>query len=81
MTDFFIQRVSSEYLHFYFKIVCPMGAPSLPHLLRCRVFAVVYYNFILCALHLRKTRRLQNSGIMYNNREKFYKQRTKKDFV
>ena len=30
-------------LHYYFKIVCPPGAPILTHLLRCRAFAVVYY--------------------------------------
>ena len=61
---FFITWLAfSEFCHYDIKIVCPLGAPILPHLLRCRAFAVVHYSFIPCALHMRQTRLLQNSGI------------------
>jgi len=60
---FLASLVCSETFHFDFKIVCPAGAPILPHRLCCRAFASVYYSCMPCALYRRQTRRLQNSGL------------------
>lgn len=40
-----------------------LQASISPHLLRYRAFAVVHYNCMPCALYLRQTRRLQDSGV------------------
>jgi len=43
-------------------IFYPPGEPTLPHLLRYRVFAVKYHSFIPCALHLQKPLLVNNPG-------------------
>ena len=40
------------------------GASISSHLLRCKAFAVVHYSCMPCALHMRQTQRLLNSGNM-----------------